>query len=312
MRPRLCLFMTLFFVLSASFAQAIELRLVTGPIGGSWYPLGGAIAELVKTRIPGVTISVGPGGGISNVMAIEAGKADLAFGVLASTLDGLAGREPFRRKIQNVRHVATLYRQYFQIVAFADSGIHSVADLRGKTIIPGPRGFTGEQMTRHLLQVYGLSYRDVRKVHHVGYSDAVSLMKDRHADVFLAITTIPAPSILDLASTRKIRLLGLPEGKIRALQRINPGYVRRVIPKGIYPGLEADVVTIGTTTDLLVSANLPEDLVYQITKVVVEGKEELSLVVPDMKGVRPQEMAPDIGVPYHPGALRYYREIKVR
>lgn len=304
--------MTLLFVLSASFAQAIELRLVTGPIGGSWYPLGGAVAELVKTRIPGVTISVGPGVGISNVMALEAGRADLAFGVLVSTLDGIYGREPFRRKIQKVRHVATLYRQYFQIVVLADSGIRSVADLRGKTIIPGPRGFTGEQMARHVLQVYGLSYKDVGKVHHVGYSDAVSLMKDRHAEAFLAITTIPAPSIVDLASARKIRVLGLLEDKIRALQQINPGYVKQVILKGIYPDLPSDVVTIGTTTDLLVSANLPEDLVYQLAKVVVEGRGELSMVVPDMKGVTPKEMAPEIDVPYHPGALRYYREIKVR
>lgn len=292
-------------------AGAEELRLSTGPMGGSWYPLGGAIAELIKEKA-GVGVTVSPGGGIANVLAIETGKADLGFGNTSSTVDGVAGREPFKAKTQSVRYVSTLYRQFFQIVVREDSGVKSVADLKGKSIAPGPRGFTGEQIARHVLQVYGLSYADMSKVNHVGYNDAISLMRDRHLDAFMPITTIPASSIMDIASSHKIRLLSLPEEKIQDLKKINSGYVRYVIPKGTYQGQNEDVVAVGTYTDLLVSANVSDDVVYKLTRALVENKDRLAAVVKEIGATQPKEMAPDLGVPYHPGALRYWKEIKVK
>lgn len=298
--------------LSCGRKEERELRLMTGPVGGTWYPLGGAIAEVVKKRVPNVSISVGPGGGIANVKAIEEGKADLGFGNVATTIDAINGNDPFPQKVQNVRHVATLYKQYFQLVVLADSKITSVADLKGKAIIPGTKGFTGELMTRHVLQVYGLTYNDMGKVHHIGYSDGIALMKDGHADLFSPITAIPASAVIDLASSRKIRLLSLPEDKIRALQRINPGYVKHVIPKGTYPGVDHDVVTFGTYTQLLVSAKLPEDVVFEITRAVVEGRKDLALVAKEMEGFHLEEMGQEVGVPFHPGALRYFQEMRAR
>ncbi len=292
-------------------AGAEELRLSTGPMGGSWYPLGGAIAELIKEKA-GVGVTVSPGGGIANVLAIETGKTDLGFGNTSSTVDGVAGREPFKAKTQSVRYVSTLYRQFFQIVVREDSGVKSVADLKGKSIAPGPRGFTGEQIARHVLQVYGLSYADMSKVNHVGYNDAISLMRDRHLDAFMPITTIPASSIMDIASSHKIRLLSLPEEKIQDLKKINSGYVRYVIPKGTYQGQNEDVVAVGTYTDLLVSANVSDDVVYKLTRALVENKDRLAAVVKEIGATQPKEMAPDLGVPYHPGALRYWKEIKVK
>jgi TRAP transporter TAXI family solute receptor len=280
-------------------------------MGGSWYPLGGAIAELIKEKA-GVGVTVSPGGGIANVLAIETGKADLGFGNTSSTVDGMVGREPFKAKTQNVRYVSTLYRQFFQMVVREDSGVKSVADLKGKSIAPGPRGFTGEQIARHVLQVYGLSYADMSKVNHVGYNDAISLMRDRHLDAFMPITTIPASSIMDIASSHKIRLLSLPEEKIQDLKKINSGYVRYVIPKGAYQGQNEDVVAVGTYTDLLVSANVSDDVVYKLTRALVENKDRLSAVVKEIGATQPKEMAPDLGVPYHPGALRYWKEIKVK
>lgn len=292
-------------------AGAEELRLSTGPMGGSWYPLGGAIAELIKEKA-GVGVTVSPGGGIANVLAIETGKTDLGFGNTSSTVDGVMGHEPFKAKTQSVRYVSTLYRQFFQIVVREDAGVKSVADLKGKSIAPGPRGFTGEQIARHVLQVYGLSYADMSKVNHVGYNDAISLMRDRHLDAFMPITTIPASSIMDIASSHKIRLLSLPEEKIQDLKKINSGYVRYVIPKGTYQGQNEDVVAVGTYTDLLVSANVSDDVVYKLTRALVENKDRLSAVVKEIGATQPKEMAPDLGVPYHPGALRYWKEIKVK
>ena len=299
----------LFSVVSRAGAQ--ELRLMTGPMGGSWYPLGGAIGELVKEKA-GANVTVSPGGGIANVLAIETDKAELGFGNTSSTVDGVMGRDPFKAKTENTRYVSTLYRQFFQIVVREDSGIKSVADLKGKSIGPGPRGFTGEQIARHVLQVYGLSYTDLSKVHHIGYNDAISLMQDGQLHAFMPITTIPASSIMDIASNRKIRLLSLPEEKIQELRKINSGYVRYVISKGTYQAQNEDVVTVGTFTDLLASAKLPDDMVYKLTRALVENKDRLSAVVKEIAATQPKEMAPDLGVPYHSGALRYWKEIKVK
>ncbi len=126
----------------------MRLKLMTGPQGGSWSPLGGAIAELVEKEMPGVTVTVLPGAGIANVKAIQGGKADLGFGNANSTADGYAGRAPFDSPTKDVLHVATLYNQYFQMVVPGDSDIRSVADLKGKRVATQPRGNTGEQITR--------------------------------------------------------------------------------------------------------------------------------------------------------------------
>ncbi|MBI2163447.1 MAG: TAXI family TRAP transporter solute-binding subunit, partial [candidate division NC10 bacterium] len=290
---------------------ALELRIMTGPQGGSWYPLGGAIAEILKQEVPGTTASVLPGAGIINIQGVETGRAEIGFGNSVSTVDAIAGREPFKAPAKNVRQLGTLYMQYFQAVVLEDSGIKSVADFKGKSIAVQPRGNTGEQMTRELLQVYGLSYKDMAKVSHVSYNDAVALMKDGHAQVFTLITTVPAAAILDLASSRKIRLLSVPDDKFKELQKINSGYSRREISKGIYPGVAHEVHQFGTYTHLMIRADLPDDLVYGITKALAKNADSLGAVVKDVKGLTVKEMAFDVGVPYHPGAAKYYREAGV-
>jgi len=285
--------------------------MMTGPMGGSWYPLGGAIMNAVQKEIPGVTVSVTLGGGVANVEAVEFGKCEIGFSNSSSGVDGVYGRPPFKQKMANMRQLANLYPQYFQIVVFEDAGIKTVTDLKGKSIAPGPKGHTGEFAARQVLEIYGLSYKDMSKVQHVGYSDAVALMKDGHCDGYLLCTTIPASSIMDLASARKIRLIALPEDKIKAMQKINAGYIKRTIPKGTYPGVDYDVHGFGFFTHLIISAKLPDDLVYKIAKSLVKDLPRLGDVVKDMIGVTPKDLALDIGIPFHPGALKYYKEIGV-
>lgn len=295
----------------AGQATAGELRIMTGPQGGSWYPLGGAIAEILKKEVPGTTASVLPGAGIINIQGVESGRTEVGFGNSVSTVDALAGREPFKTPVKNIRQLGTLYMQYFQVVVLDDSDIKGVPDLKGKSIAVQPRGNTGEQMSRELLQVYGLSYKDMAKVSHVSYNDAVSLMKDGHAQAFTLITTVPAATVLDLASARKIRMLSVPEDKYKELLKINSGYSRREIPKGTYPGVDHDVQAFGTYTHLMIRADLPDDLVYGITKALAKNVDSLGAVVKDVKGLTVREMAFDVGVPYHPGALKFYKEAGV-
>jgi uncharacterized protein len=197
-------------LLAAGAASAQQLRMMTGPQGGSWYPLGGAIQNIVERNVPGVGVQVLPGAGISNVKGVDEGKADLGFGNAVSTVDGVNGQAPFDAVTANVCHVGTLYFQYFHLVALADSGIKDPADLAGKGLTTQQRGNTGEQMTRAVLEVYGLGYDKMGKVSHGSYNDSVAQLKDNQAQVFSLITTVPASSVMDLASARDITVLEIP------------------------------------------------------------------------------------------------------
>lgn len=305
----ICLAVTFSFISSLAVAQKIDLKMMTGPMGGAWYPLGGAISDAVQKEIPGVTLAVAPGGGIANVEAIELGKADIGFSNSTSGVDSIHGRPPFKQKMSNVRQLANLYPQYFQIVVLDGSGIKSVADIKGKVLAPGPKGQTGEFAAQQVLQVYGLSYKDMSKIHHVSYSDTVALMKDGHCEAWMLNTTIPAATIMELASTRKIRLLSFTDDKLKALQALNAGYIRRDVPKGTYQGVDYDTMGMGFFTHLVVSAKMPDDLVYKITKAIVKDLPRLGDIVKDMKGVTAKDLAMDIGIPLHPGAIKYYKEI---
>lgn len=294
----------------AGTAGAQQLKLMTGPQGGSWYPLGGAIQGIIEKAVPGTSMQVLPGAGISNVVGVQTGKAELGFGNAVSSYDGVRGAEPFKGKQDNVCQVATLYFQYFHAVALADSGVTHMGQAKGKALTTQQKGNTGEQMTRDALKVYGLDYSGMSKVNHGNYTDSVSQLKDGHAQVFTLITTVPASSVMDLASARDIRVLEFPNDKFAALQKINRGYDKRIIKAGSYPKQDKDVQTIGTWTHLVASCKLPEQLVYNITKALATNVETLGNVVSAVKGLTVKDMAADVGVPYHPGARKYYQEAK--
>lgn len=292
-------------VMGAS-AHAQQVRLMTGPQGGSWYPLGGAIANIAGKA--GINVQVLPGAGIANVKAVQLGKADFGFGNSISTVDGVAGRAPFDAKADNVCNVATLYPQYFQIVANADSGIKSLADTKGKSIAVQPRGNTAEFITAQMLEVYDLTYKDMGRVSYVSYTDAVSLLKDNNAQLFTLGTTVPSSSIMDLASARKINLIDVPDDKFQAMRKLNPGYTKLTIPADSYPGQANDVQAVGYATHLIARCDLDENTVYKILKGVKANKADLDAIAKAMAGTTVKMMAEDIGVPLHKGAEKFYKE----
>ncbi len=291
----------------AAGAQAQQVKLMTGPQGGSWYPLGGAIANIADKA--GMKVQVLPGAGIANVKAIEAGKADIGFANSISTVDGIAGRAPFDTPAKNVCNVATLYPQYYQVVANADANINSLGDLKGKSLAVQPKGNTAEFISQQSLEVYGLKYQDMGRVSYVSYTDAVSLMKDNNAQAFTLGTTVPASAIMDLASARDIKIIPIPEDKFQAMRKLNPGYTKLTIPAGSYPKQTADVQTIGYATHVIARCDLDEGVVYKLLKGMVDNKADLAAITKDMGKVTPKMMAEDIGVPLHKGATRYYKEV---
>jgi len=184
--------------------------------------------------------------------------------------------------------------------------VNSVKDLKGKAISTQPRGNTGEMITGQLLKTYGLSYNDV-KMSFVSYTDSVTQMQDGHAQAFGLGTTIPAGAIMDLASARPIKVLDLSDA-LEGMRKLNPGYTLVTIPKGTYPKQEQDTKVIGYATHLVASCKLPEDTVYKMTKAVAGNVPSLTAVVKSMASLNTKEMAQDIGIPFHPGAAKFYKE----
>jgi TRAP transporter TAXI family solute receptor len=296
--------------LAASAASAQQLTFMTGPQGGAWIPLGGALKGMWEKAIPGLQIQTTPGAGISNVRGIDEGKAHIGMANSSTTYDGIEGNKPYPRKVTKVCQLANLYPQYFQVVALADAKINSYKDLAGKSLVTQPRGNTAEVLTATVLELNGLDYKKLaRASFQASYTDAVSMLKDGHAHVFTLGTTAPASSVMDLASARDVRLVPVDDATMGKLSKANPGYTRQIIKAGTYPKQSADVPVIAYLTHVVVACDLPEAAVYTMVKTMASNIDTLTATVKAITGLTPKAMAEPIGVPLHKGAEKFYREI---
>ena len=294
--------------LFAAPAAAQQVTFMTGPQGGSWIPLGGALKGMWEKGVPGLNITQIPGAGISNVRGVDEGKAHIGFANSSTTVDGLEGRAPYPKKVTKVCQLANLYPQYWQVVALADAKVNSYADLKGKSLVTQAKGNTGELLTALVLKMNGLSYQSLAKVNFNSYNESVGMMKDGHANVFTLGTTAPASAVMDLASARDIKLVGVDDRIMGELKKMNPGYNRLIIKAGTYPKQDKDVPVIGYSTHVVVACDLPENTVYQMTKTMAGNVAGMAAVVKSIEGMTPKDMALDIGVPFHKGAAKYYKE----
>jgi uncharacterized protein len=293
-------------------ASAQQVTMMTGPQGGSWIPLGGALKHMWEQAVPGLQIQQTPGAGIANVRGVDEGKAQIGFANSATTVDGIEGRAPYPKKVSKVCQVANLYPQYFQVAVLADAKIASYADLKGKTLVTQPKGNTAEALTAEILKLNGLSYQSLAKANfQASYTDAVAMMKDGHVQVMTLGTTAPASAVMDLASARDIQLVPVDDKTMAALQKENAGYQKLTIRAGTYPKQDKDVPVIGYSTHIVASCDLPEDTVYKMTKAMAQNVPAMAAVVKPITGLTPRDMAANIGVPLHKGAAKFYREAGV-
>jgi TRAP transporter TAXI family solute receptor len=262
-----------------------------------------------EQAIPGLSIQQTPGAGIANVRGVDEGKAQVGFANSASTVDGVEGRAPFPKKTGNVCQLANLYPQHFQVVALKDAKVRSFADLKGKSLVTQSKGNTGELLTAEVLKINGMSYGSLSKANfQAAYTDAVSMMKDGHAQVFTLGTTAPASAVMDLAAARDIELVPVDDKTMEALRKQNPGYHKIMIKAGTYPKQDKDVPVIGYSTHVIVACDLPEETVYRMAKAMASNIPAMVNVVKAIDGLTPKDMAVDIGVPFHKGAVKFYKE----
>ena len=290
-------------------ASAQQLTLMTGPQGGVWVPLGGALKAMWEKAIPGLNITATPGAGIANVRGVDEGKAHIGFGNSSTSVDGINGVAPYPKKVTKVCQLANIYPQYFQVVALKSAGIKTFADVKGKSLVTQPKGNTAELLTAQMLEVNGLNNQTVKVNYQGSYTDAVSMLKDGHAQVFTLGTTAPASSVMDLASARDVDLVAVDDKTMAAIKKINAGYNRLVIKAGTYAKQDKDVPVVGYSTHLVVACDLPEDTVYTMVKTMAANVATMASVNKAIEGLTPKEMAVDVGVPMHKGALKFYKEV---
>jgi TRAP transporter TAXI family solute receptor len=302
----------LFAAVAALFAvpaAAQQVTFMTGPQGGVWVPLGGALKGMWEKAIPGLNVTATPGAGIANVRGVDEGKAHIGLANSSTTVDGLEGRAPYTKKVTKVCQVANIYPQYFQVVALNDAKVNSFADLKGKSVVTQPKGNTGELLTDVILKLNGMDYKALSKINfQASYTDAVSMMKDGHVQVFTLGTTAPASSVMDLASARDINLVPVDDKTMGTLKKQNPGYNKLIIKAGTYPKQTKDVPVIGYSTHIVAACDLPEQVVYGMVKAMAANVDSMSAVNKAIAGITPKDMAVDIGVPFHKGAVKFYKE----
>jgi TRAP transporter TAXI family solute receptor len=303
---------SLAFALPPHSAYSADVVFSAGPTGGSWTPLAAATAQVVKKRFPEVNVQVEPGAALVNMEKIRSDKADIGWSMTTVLSDARAGTGAFKGKqTDKPLYVANYYPNVWQLVVPADSDIKSVKDLRGKSVALPARGNTSlADGWEALLKVNGMSLKDLGTKSYGPVSSNGEAMRNRQAFASGWFTVVPASFVLDIGSAMKLRMLSVSDAELEALRKINPGFARYVIKAGSYAeqGIAGEVPTFMSPTILIASAKTPEETVYKITKALVEERAEFAAIVKAMTGVSAAEMAQNFGMPYHPGAARYYKE----
>ena len=285
----------------------------TGPIklmaanpGGEWYPIAVAIGDAwSKAGLGEATIL--PGGGVSNIVGVNSKQADIGMTFACTADDGLEGRESFKEKLDGYSVLVALNSSYIQPVVFANSGINSVADLKGKRINVYTKGYTSEANARILLKAYDLTYDDMKTVMYLSDDDAIDQLKDGHLDATISTGGIPDAGFIDASSMKPVRVLPIDKDKTKVLAETNKGLDEAVIPKGTY-GIPEDVTTVGTKLVLIVRNDMPEDVVYNLVKVFDENLTTFYNVNSNLKEVTTDTMSQAGSLPFHPGAIKYFKE----
>lgn len=292
----------------------VRLSVATGGTGGVYYPLGGGIAAVISKYLPDVEVTAEvTTASVDNMKLLEAGKVGLALTLPDTAYDAFRGVDRFRAGKVGVRTLCALYSNYMHIVALEGSGIRSVPDLKGKRVSTGAPGSGTEVKGLRLLEAYGLTPRDLRQ-DRLGVSESASALKDRKLDAFIWDGGLPTAAVLDLAATPGTRIRLIPHGDAvpKMVAKYGGLYFAAPIPKGVYPGMDQDVPVAVVTNLLVAHERMSEGLAYRLVKVLLEHTPELVAVHKAAREITLKSAVLGSPIPFHPGALRYYREKQVQ
>ena len=290
-------------------AEKFEIRWGTITAGGAWQVIGAAMLEDIKKANPNITGSCIPSTTTANALGVHMDKFNVAFCLTDTIADALRGEGFFKEhgKLQDLRAVVAIYPHATHLVVRADSGINKIEDLRGKRITPDGRGLSCDLQTQRLLGLHNMSYDDV-KVQFLSFSDAAGNFIDRHLDALMFITVpFPFAPVINVATQMNIKLLSLSDDDIAKLVKY-PGVARYTLPAGLYKGVDYPVNGICVYSFIMVRKDMPEDIVYAMAKTIADNLDSYGNVLVSMKYVTPKGLCADVGIPYHPGAEKYFRQ----
>ena len=292
--------------------QARQLSIATGGTGGVYYPLGGGLANILAKEIAGVSATAEvTGGSVANMQLIGSGKADIAFSQVDAAWDALNGLDKFASGKLPIRALAVLYPNHMHVVTVDGTGITKMEDLKGKRVSTGSPGSATEVFAFRIIEAAGLDKDKDMKRERLGAAESVNAIKDKKIDAFFWVGGLPTAAVTDLAATpnTKIRFIDTAQYAEKMNAKVGPLYSGATIPKATYTGMDADNKNLTVWNILAVNEKMPEDLAYQITKVMFEKREDLGRVHAEGKNFGPQVQSKDrAGVPWHAGALKYFKE----
>jgi len=298
-------------VASTVAAQSTQfINVLTGGQSGVYYPVGVALSQIYAKDIPNVrsTAQV-TRASAENLNLLQSGRGEVAFTLADALSDAWEGNEEagFKQKLDRLRGISGLYNNYIQIVANADSGIRTLADLKGKRVSVGAARSGTELNAREILKAAGLSYSDLGKVEYLPFGESVELMKNRQLDATLQSAGLGVASIRDLATAIKIVVIPVPPEVVAKVG--DPAYQPAVIPANTYTGQTTDIPTAAIPNFLVTHSGVPEDLVYRMTKAMYDNLDTLYAAHNAARAIKRDNALKGMPVPLHPGAERYYREV---
>ena len=296
-------------VVSVPVARAQQfINVLTGGTSGVYYPLGVAIGKIYSDRLANVKTQVqATKASVENLILLQQGRGEIAFALgdlLKAAWEGDA-EAGFKTRLDRLRTIGAIYPNYIQIVATADSGIKTLADLKGKSLSVGAPKSGTELNSRAILAAAGLSYKDIGKVEYLPFAESVDLMKNRQLDATLQSAGLGVASLKDLSTSTEITVVSVPS---ETVDKIGPPFVAVKIPANTYTGQDKDVPTAAVVNYLVTRSAVSDDLAYQMTKLIYKSLPELANAHAAGKEIKLENAAAGSPVPLHPGAIRYYKE----
>jgi len=290
-------------------AKAQEfINVLTGGTSGVYYPLGVALSEIYAKGIEGSRTQVqATKASVENLNLLQQGKGEIAFALGDSVALAAAGNTEagFPGKLDKLRGIAAIYPNYIQIVASQESGIKSLADLKGKSLSVGAPASGTELNARAIFAAAGMKYEDLGKVEYLPFAESVELIKNRQLDATLQSAGLGVASIRDLSTSVPINVVAVPAADVA---KIGAPYIAVVIPAGTYEGQTADVETAAVGNFLITHDGVSDETAYQMTKLLFEHLDQMVAAHAAAKGIDPAKALDGMPVPLHPGAEKYYRE----
>ncbi len=285
------------------------INVLTGGTSGIYYPLGVALSQIYGKTIPEAKSSVqSTKASVENLNLLQAGRGEIALTLGDSLSDAWKGNEEvgFKTPLNKLRGIAGVYPNYVQIVASADSGIRTLADLKGKRVSVGAPKSGTELNARAIFKAAGMSYKDFTKTEYLPFGESVELIKNRQLDATLQSAGLGVASIRDLATSVKIVVVSIPADVVGKVG--DPAYQPATIPAGTYDGQAADVPTASISNFLVTHEGVSNDIAYKMTRSLFENLDQMVAAHAAARAIKLENALRGMPVPLHPGAEKFYRE----